>query len=35
VRYGLWVPNFGLLDDVSLLADLAARCEAAGWDGGS
>lgn len=30
---GLWVPNYGVLADVSLLADLAIRAEAAGWDG--
>jgi alkanesulfonate monooxygenase SsuD/methylene tetrahydromethanopterin reductase-like flavin-dependent oxidoreductase (luciferase family) len=33
VRSGLWVPNFGALADASLLAGLAARAEAAGWDG--
>jgi alkanesulfonate monooxygenase SsuD/methylene tetrahydromethanopterin reductase-like flavin-dependent oxidoreductase (luciferase family) len=33
VRFALWVPNFGSLADVSLLADLAARSEGAGWDG--
>jgi alkanesulfonate monooxygenase SsuD/methylene tetrahydromethanopterin reductase-like flavin-dependent oxidoreductase (luciferase family) len=33
VRYGLWVPNYGGLADLSLLAELAARSEAAGWDG--
>jgi alkanesulfonate monooxygenase SsuD/methylene tetrahydromethanopterin reductase-like flavin-dependent oxidoreductase (luciferase family) len=33
VRFALWVPNFGALADVSLLAELAARSEAAGWDG--
>lgn len=33
MRYGLWVPNYGVLADLSLLAELAARSEAAGWDG--
>jgi alkanesulfonate monooxygenase SsuD/methylene tetrahydromethanopterin reductase-like flavin-dependent oxidoreductase (luciferase family) len=33
VHFALWVPNFGTLADVSLLADLAARSERAGWDG--
>lgn len=33
MRYALWVPNFGSLADLPLLAELAARCEAAGWDG--
>jgi hypothetical protein len=33
VHYGLWVPNFGPYADLPLLADLAARSEAAGWEG--
>jgi alkanesulfonate monooxygenase SsuD/methylene tetrahydromethanopterin reductase-like flavin-dependent oxidoreductase (luciferase family) len=33
VRCAPWAPNFGAFADVSLLADLAARSEAAGWDG--
>lgn len=33
MHYALWVPNFGTLADVSLLADLAERSEGAGWDG--
>jgi alkanesulfonate monooxygenase SsuD/methylene tetrahydromethanopterin reductase-like flavin-dependent oxidoreductase (luciferase family) len=33
VRSALWAPNFGVFADASLVADLAARAEAAGWDG--
>src|SRR5688500_14338629 len=33
MKYGLSLPNFGILGDVRLLADLAAQAEAAGWDG--
>lgn len=33
MHYALWVPNFGALADISLLADLAARSESAGWEG--
>jgi alkanesulfonate monooxygenase SsuD/methylene tetrahydromethanopterin reductase-like flavin-dependent oxidoreductase (luciferase family) len=33
VRFGVWAPNFGAFDDARLIADLAARTEAAGWDG--
>jgi len=33
VRCALWAPNFGVFADASLVADLAARSEAAGWDG--
>jgi alkanesulfonate monooxygenase SsuD/methylene tetrahydromethanopterin reductase-like flavin-dependent oxidoreductase (luciferase family) len=32
VRFGLTVPNLGEYADASLLADLAAEAEAAGWD---
>jgi alkanesulfonate monooxygenase SsuD/methylene tetrahydromethanopterin reductase-like flavin-dependent oxidoreductase (luciferase family) len=33
MRYGVWAPNFGTFGDARLVADLAARTEAAGWDG--
>jgi alkanesulfonate monooxygenase SsuD/methylene tetrahydromethanopterin reductase-like flavin-dependent oxidoreductase (luciferase family) len=33
VRSALWAPNFGVFADASLIGDLAARTEAAGWDG--
>ena len=33
MKYGLSLPNFGILGDVRLLADLAAQAEVAGWDG--
>jgi Luciferase-like monooxygenase len=33
VHYGMFVPNFGPFADPRLVADLAAECEAAGWDG--
>ncbi len=33
MRCAVWVPNFGAFADASLIADLAARSEAAGWDG--
>lgn len=33
MKYGLSLPNFGILGDVRLLADLAAQAETAGWDG--
>jgi len=33
MKYGLSLPNFGILGDVRLLADLAAQAEAAGWHG--
>jgi alkanesulfonate monooxygenase SsuD/methylene tetrahydromethanopterin reductase-like flavin-dependent oxidoreductase (luciferase family) len=33
VRFAVWAPNFGVFADASLIAGLAARCEAAGWDG--
>jgi alkanesulfonate monooxygenase SsuD/methylene tetrahydromethanopterin reductase-like flavin-dependent oxidoreductase (luciferase family) len=33
VQFALWVPNFGSLADLPLLADLAERSEAAGWEG--
>ena len=29
----LWAPNFGAFADAALVGDLAARSEAAGWDG--
>jgi hypothetical protein len=32
VRFGLTVPDLGEYADASLLADLAAEAEAAGWD---
>ncbi len=34
MRFGLTVPNLHEYADASLLADLAAEAEAAGWDGG-
>jgi alkanesulfonate monooxygenase SsuD/methylene tetrahydromethanopterin reductase-like flavin-dependent oxidoreductase (luciferase family) len=33
MRYGLFLPNFGPFGDARCLAELAARAEAAGWDG--
>jgi alkanesulfonate monooxygenase SsuD/methylene tetrahydromethanopterin reductase-like flavin-dependent oxidoreductase (luciferase family) len=33
VRSALWAPNFGVFADAALIGDLAARSEAAGWDG--
>lgn len=33
MKFGLHVPNFGALSDPRAVADLAARAEAAGWDG--
>jgi alkanesulfonate monooxygenase SsuD/methylene tetrahydromethanopterin reductase-like flavin-dependent oxidoreductase (luciferase family) len=33
VRFAVWAPNFGVFADARLIADLAARTEAAGWDG--
>jgi alkanesulfonate monooxygenase SsuD/methylene tetrahydromethanopterin reductase-like flavin-dependent oxidoreductase (luciferase family) len=33
VRYGVFLPNFGPFGDPGLMGDLAARAEAAGWDG--
>jgi alkanesulfonate monooxygenase SsuD/methylene tetrahydromethanopterin reductase-like flavin-dependent oxidoreductase (luciferase family) len=33
VHCALWVPNFGVFADASLIAEMAARAEAAGWDG--
>jgi alkanesulfonate monooxygenase SsuD/methylene tetrahydromethanopterin reductase-like flavin-dependent oxidoreductase (luciferase family) len=33
MRYGLYLPNFGPFGDARCLAELAARAEAAGWDG--
>jgi alkanesulfonate monooxygenase SsuD/methylene tetrahydromethanopterin reductase-like flavin-dependent oxidoreductase (luciferase family) len=33
MRYGCFLPNFGPFGDARCLADLAARAEAAGWDG--
>jgi len=33
VRYGVFLPPFDELADARLLAELAARAEAAGWDG--
>ncbi len=33
MRCALWAPNFGAFADASLVADLAVRSEAAGWDG--
>jgi alkanesulfonate monooxygenase SsuD/methylene tetrahydromethanopterin reductase-like flavin-dependent oxidoreductase (luciferase family) len=33
VRFAVWAPNFGAFADARLIADLAARAEAAGWDG--
>jgi alkanesulfonate monooxygenase SsuD/methylene tetrahydromethanopterin reductase-like flavin-dependent oxidoreductase (luciferase family) len=33
MRQALFIPNFGTFCDPSLVADLAARAEAAGWDG--
>jgi alkanesulfonate monooxygenase SsuD/methylene tetrahydromethanopterin reductase-like flavin-dependent oxidoreductase (luciferase family) len=33
VRYGLHVPQLGVLGEPSVLIDLAVRAEAAGWDG--
>jgi alkanesulfonate monooxygenase SsuD/methylene tetrahydromethanopterin reductase-like flavin-dependent oxidoreductase (luciferase family) len=33
MRYGFFLPNFGPFGDARCLADLAARAEAAGWDG--
>jgi alkanesulfonate monooxygenase SsuD/methylene tetrahydromethanopterin reductase-like flavin-dependent oxidoreductase (luciferase family) len=33
MKYGLSLPNFSILGDVALLADLAAQAEAAGWHG--
>ncbi len=33
MRFALWAPNFGVFADASLVADLAGRAEAAGWDG--
>jgi alkanesulfonate monooxygenase SsuD/methylene tetrahydromethanopterin reductase-like flavin-dependent oxidoreductase (luciferase family) len=33
MRFGLTVPNLGEYADASLLGDLAAEAEAAGWDG--
>lgn len=33
MRYGVYLPNFGPLADVGLLAGLAGEAEAVGWDG--
>ena len=33
MRYGVFVPNFGLFGDAATLAGLAATAEEAGWDG--
>jgi alkanesulfonate monooxygenase SsuD/methylene tetrahydromethanopterin reductase-like flavin-dependent oxidoreductase (luciferase family) len=33
MRQALFAPNFGTFSDPSLVADLAVRAEAAGWDG--
>jgi alkanesulfonate monooxygenase SsuD/methylene tetrahydromethanopterin reductase-like flavin-dependent oxidoreductase (luciferase family) len=33
MRYGLFLPNFGPFGDARCMAELAARAEAAGWDG--
>jgi alkanesulfonate monooxygenase SsuD/methylene tetrahydromethanopterin reductase-like flavin-dependent oxidoreductase (luciferase family) len=33
VRYAMFLPNFGPFGDPALIGDLAARAEAAGWDG--
>ena len=33
MRYGVFLPNFGPFGDPRLIGDLAARAEAAGWDG--
>jgi alkanesulfonate monooxygenase SsuD/methylene tetrahydromethanopterin reductase-like flavin-dependent oxidoreductase (luciferase family) len=33
MRFGLHLPNFGPVGDPNLLATLAARAEAAGWEG--
>lgn len=33
VRYGVFLPNFGPFGDPGLIGELAARAEAAGWDG--
>jgi alkanesulfonate monooxygenase SsuD/methylene tetrahydromethanopterin reductase-like flavin-dependent oxidoreductase (luciferase family) len=33
MRYGFFLPNFGPFGDARCLAELAARAEAAGWDG--
>jgi alkanesulfonate monooxygenase SsuD/methylene tetrahydromethanopterin reductase-like flavin-dependent oxidoreductase (luciferase family) len=33
LRFAVWAPNFGSFADARLVADLAARTEAAGWDG--
>jgi alkanesulfonate monooxygenase SsuD/methylene tetrahydromethanopterin reductase-like flavin-dependent oxidoreductase (luciferase family) len=33
VKFGVHVPNFGAFADPAAVADLAARAEAAGWDG--
>ena len=33
MRHAIFVPNFGVFCDPSLVADLAARSETAGWDG--
>ncbi len=33
LKYGLYLPNFGVFGDARLLAELAAFAERAGWDG--
>jgi alkanesulfonate monooxygenase SsuD/methylene tetrahydromethanopterin reductase-like flavin-dependent oxidoreductase (luciferase family) len=33
MRFGLYTPNFGPTGDVRLVTELAARADAAGWDG--
>jgi hypothetical protein len=33
MKYGFFLPNFGPFGDPGCIADLAARAEAAGWDG--
>lgn len=33
LRYGMFLPNFGPFGDPSVLAELAAETERAGWDG--
>jgi alkanesulfonate monooxygenase SsuD/methylene tetrahydromethanopterin reductase-like flavin-dependent oxidoreductase (luciferase family) len=33
MKHGVYVPNFGPFGDAAVMADLARRAEAAGWDG--